>query len=303
MNERVSFTELTAFLAIVRHRSFRKAADEMGLAHSSLSHIIRALEARLDIRLLNRTTRSVAMTEAGQRLYERLRPVMHDLTTVIDEVADFKQRPSGTVRINTNAVVASLLLEEIIPKFVALYPDISVDIVCDGLLVDIVANGFDAGIRFRESVPQDMIVVPFGGASRFVAVASPKYLESAEFLETPSDLVMHRCIRHRMPSGKLYRWEFEKRGNQMVVDVSGPITLDNIPAMIQAAEANLGIAYVPLDAARRGLRESKLRVVLDDWCPPFDGLCLYYPGHRHVPAALRAFISVLKEMRHESSLI
>jgi DNA-binding transcriptional LysR family regulator len=296
MNERVSFTELTAFLAVVRHQSFRKAADEMGLAPSSLSHIVRSVESRLGIRLLNRTTRSVAATEAGQRLYERLRPVLQDLNSAIDEVDDFKQSPSGTVRINTSTVVASMLLENVVPAFLARYPAMSIDIVCEGRLIDIVAEGFDAGIRLRESVPQDMIVVPFGGLTRFVAVASPTYLKSAKPMNTPDDLSLHQCIRHRMPSGKLYRWEFARKGEEMVVDVPGPITLDNIPMMIQAAEAGLGIAYVPFDAASKGLAAKRLETVLDDWCPEFEGLCLYYPGHRHVPAGLRAFVTVLKEV-------
>ncbi|HEV7435239.1 MAG TPA: LysR substrate-binding domain-containing protein [Pseudorhizobium sp.] len=295
MNERISFTELTAFLAVVRHQSFRKAADEMGLAPSSLSHIMRSVESRLGIRLLNRTTRSVATTEAGQRLYERLRPLLQDLNSVIDEVDDFKQSPSGTVRINTSAVVTSMLLEKVVPGFLSRYPEMSIDLVCEDRLVDIVAEGFDAGIRFRESVPQDMIVVPFGGRTRFVAVASPSYLRNARPILTPDDLSLHRCIRHRMPSGKLYRWEFEKRGEEMVVDVAGSITLDSIPMMIQAAEAGLGIAYVPFVAASKGLAEERLERVLDDWCPEFDGLCLHYPGHRHVPAGLRAFIAALKE--------
>jgi DNA-binding transcriptional LysR family regulator len=296
MNERVSFTELTAFLAVVRHQSFRKAADEMSLAPSSLSHILRSLEGRLGIRLLNRTTRSVAATEAGQRLYERLRPVLLDLNSAIDEVDDFKQSQSGTVRINTSTVVAAMLLERVVPAFLERHLAMSIDIVCEGRLIDIVAEGFDAGVRFRESVPQDMIVVPFGGPTRFVAVASRAYLENAKPVSAPDDLPLHRCIRHRMPSGKLYRWEFARRGEEMAVDVPGPITLDNIPMMIQAAEAGLGIAYVPLEAARKGVAAKRLETVLNDWCPEFEGLCLYYPGHRHVPAGLRAFVAVLKEL-------
>lgn len=296
MNERISFTELTAFLAVVRHRSFRKAADEMGLAPSSLSHIIRSVEGRLGVRLLNRTTRSVAATEAGQRLYQRLHPLFQDLNSVIDEVDDFKQNPSGTVRINTSTVVASMLLDKVVPAFLSRYPAMSIDLVCEGRLVDIVAEGFDAGIRFRESVPQDMNVVPFGGRTRFVAIASPAYLDDAKPVRTPDDLSLHLCIRHRMPSGKLYRWEFERRGEEIAIQVPGPITLDNIQMMVEAAEAGLGIGFVPYDAARKGLEAKRLKTVLDDWCPEFEGLCLYYPGHRHVPAGLRAFIGVLQEL-------
>jgi len=295
MNERISFTELTAFVAVVRHQSFRKAADEMGLSPSSLSHIMRSLEGRLGLRLLNRTTRSVAATEAGQRLHERLRPLLQDLNSAMDEVDDFKQSPSGTVRINMSAVVASMLLEKVVPTFLSLYPEISVDFVCEGRLVDIVAEGFDAGVRFRESVPQDMIEVPCGGLTRFVAVAAPEYLKNAKPIQTPDDLSRHRCIRHRMPSGRLYRWEFQRRGEEIVVDVPGPITLDNIAMMIEAAEAGIGVAYIPFEAARKGLSAKRLETILDDWCPEIEGLCLYYPGHRHVPAGLKAFIEVLRQ--------
>lgn len=295
MNERVSLNELTAFTAVIRHRSFRRAADELALAPSSLSHMMRSLEARLGLRLMNRTTRSVAPTEAGQRLFERLNPLLIDLGTALSEVDDLRDAPSGTLRINTSGTAARLLLDGIVPAFLARYPQMAVDLVNDGRLVDIVAEGFDAGIRLRESVPQDMVVVPFGGQTRFVVVGSPSYLHSAGLPQVPNELNRHRCVRHRMPSGKLYRWEFERRGEELQIDVPGPLTLDSVALMVHAAEQGLGLAYVPVNAARPGIDSGTLRTVLDDWCPEIDGLCLYYPGRRHVPAGLRAFIEVLKE--------
>lgn len=294
MNERASLNELTAFTAVIRHRSFRKAADELALAPSSLSHMMRSLEARLGLRLMNRTTRSVSPTEAGQRLFERLSPLLIDLGTALAEVDDLRDMPSGTLRINTSDTAARVLLDTIIPEFLARHPQMAVDLVNDGRLVDVVAEGFDAGIRLRESVPQDMVVVPFGGSTRFVVVASPSYLASAGIPLAPGDLNRHRCIRHRMPSGKLYRWEFERRGEELQVDVPGALTLDSVALMVRAAEQGLGLAYVPVEAARSSLDDGALQTVLDDWCPDIDGLCLYYPGRRHVPAGLRAFIEVLK---------
>lgn len=293
MND-ASLAELTAFIAVIRHRSFRKAADELGLAPSSLSHIIRSLERRMSLRLLNRTTRSVAATAAGQRLFDRIGPLLRDLDAALSEVDDLRDAPTGALRINTNDIAARLLLAKAVPEFLARYPQMSIDFVNDGRLVDVVAEGFDAGIRLRESVPQDMVAIPFGGSTRFVVVGSPAYLSSAGEPKAPDDLRQHRCIRHRMPSGKMYRWEFERRGEEIAVDVPGALTLDNVALMAHAAQQSLGLAYVPLGVASQGLETGSLKTVLDEWCPQIDGLCLYYPGRRHVPAGLRAFIEVLR---------
>jgi DNA-binding transcriptional LysR family regulator len=183
-----------------------------------------------------------------------------------------------------------------VPTFLSRYPDVALDLVSDGRLIDIVADGFDAGIRLRESVPQDMIAIAFGGPARFITVASPDYIATRGEPLTPQDLSRHDCIRLRMPSGKLYRWEFERRGEEMVVDVSGPLTLDDTELMAKAAAAGLGIAYVPQHVAEDHISQGRLKAVLSDWCPEIDGLCLYHPGHRHVPAGLRAFIDILKEI-------
>ncbi|MBY5394690.1 LysR family transcriptional regulator [Rhizobium leguminosarum] len=299
MNYRPTLADLRALSAIVTHRSFRKAADELGLSPSTLSHMMRSLEANMGVRLLNRTTRSVAATEAGERLVTRLTPLFRDFDLALEEVNEFRGHPSGTLRINTSEIAARVLLDAAVPTFLTRYPDMSLDLVTDNRLVDVVADGFDAGIRLREAVPLDMIAVEFGGDTRFVAVASPGYLAAHPAPQTPDALKTHACIRFRLPSGKLFRWEFEKHGHELVVDVPGALTLDHVELMAQAAAKGLGIAYVSDRTARPFLESGALVTVLDDWCPAIPGLCLYYPGHRHVPQGLRAFITVLTEVeRH-----
>lgn len=200
------------------------------------------------------------------------------------------------MRINASDTAARLLVRHMLPVFLARHPAVAVDLVTEGRLVDIVADGFDAGVRLGESVPKDMIAVHFGGAARFLTVAAPSYLQRAGTPQTPDDLHGHACIRHRFPSGKLYPWEFEQHGQEIRVDVPGTLTLDDIELMLEAAVAGLGIAYVPQHAAEPALRGGRLAAVLADWCPPIPGLFLYYPGRRQVPAALRAFIDTLRDV-------
>ena len=297
MNDRPALGDLTAFAAIAAHRSFRKAADELGLSPSTLSHTMRALEAGMGVRLLHRTTRSVSATEAGGRLLARLQPVLRDLDLALAEVAAFRSRPSGTIRINAGEVAARLLLRRTVPAFLARYPEMSLDLVTEGRLVDIVAEGFDAGVRLGEAVPQDMVAVRFGGPTRFVAVASPAYLAGRGAPQTPDDLMRHACIRFRLPSGKPFRWEFARHGQELAIDVPGALTLDHPELMVEAAADGLGIAYVSDRTAQPFIERGALVAVLDDWCPSIPGLFLYYPGHRHVPPGLRAFIDMLAEGR------
>lgn len=294
MNARPALDDLTALAAIVANRSFRKAADELGLSPSTLSHAMRALETKLGVRLLHRTTRSVSPTEAGERLLARLHPVLRDFDLALQEVDSFRSHPSGTLRINASEGAARLLLGSVVPLFLARHPEMSLDLVTDGRLMDIVAEGFDAGVRLGEAVPQDMVAVRFGGEMRFVAVASPSYLASREMLRTPDDLRNHTCIRIRLPSGKPYRWEFMLHGQELSVDVPGALTLDHTELMIEAAADGLGVAYVPERSALPWIKRGALAFVLDEWCPSIPGLFLYYPSHRHVPLGLRAFIDVLK---------
>ena len=293
---RPSLAELISFATVAAHKSFRQAADELRVSPSTLSHTIRALETRLGVRLLHRTTRSVAMTEVGQALLLRVQPLVKDLDTALGDIDNYRSKPSGTLRINSNLIGARVLLQVAVPKFLARYPEMRLDLVTEGRLVDIVAEGFDAGIRLAESVPKDMVAVALGGTDRFVAVAAPAYLKKCGVPRVPLDLLQHSCIRYRMRSGRIYHWEFERRDQAVDVDVPGQLTLDEDRLMLDAAFEGLGIAFVPERAANEAIASRKLSVVLDDWCPQFPGLCLYYPGHRQVPAGLRAFVDVLKEV-------
>jgi DNA-binding transcriptional LysR family regulator len=292
----LSLADLRALTLIVSHRSFRKAADELGLSASTLSHMMKALEAGLGVRLLNRTTRSVSPTAAGERLLMRLGPVLREVELALEEVNEFRDLPSGTLRINASEQAARILMQAALPRFLAAYPQMSVDMVTEGRLVDIVAEGFDAGIRLGESIPQDMIAVPMGPDTRFVTVASPGYFSTRTTPLTPDDLLGHSCICIRMPSGKPYRWEFEKHGQSLVIDPKGQLTLDNPQIMVDAAVSGLGIAYVAEHMVAQALTDKRLVTVLEDWCPRIAGLFLYYPGHRHVPSGLQALIEVLREI-------
>lgn len=292
---RPSLNDLAAFAAVASHRSFRKAADAMGVSRSALSHAIIGLESKLGIRLLNRTTRSVSLTQAGAQLLVRLDPVLQDLDQALDTLSEARGTPSGRLRINANKSGARILLQNVVPRFLDLHPEVELDLVSEGRLVDIVEQGFDAGVRLLEAIPQDMVAVRFGGDVRFIAVAAPSYLQDRGTPDTPDDLRTHACIRQRLPSGKRYRWEFSRRGVEVAVDVPGNLTLDDNDLLVEAAAAGRGIAYVPEHFARTALKSEQLVAVLSDWCPPIPGLALYYPRNRHVPSPLRAFIDILKE--------
>lgn len=294
---RPSLSDLTAFMAVANHRSFRRAADELGTAPSTLSHAMRALEEHLGVRLLNRTTRSVSPTEAGFRLLARLQSALASLDDALDSVTAFRGNVGGTVRLNAPRLAASLLVRDVLPLMAQRFPDVTVDIVAEGRLIDIVSGGFDAGLRPADLIPRDMIAVPFGKPVRFACVASPAYLRRAGTPKTPDDLMRHRCIRHRLPGGRLYRWEFERTGQALVIDPSGAVILDDDELMAEAAAEGLGIAYVAGPAAAAALKAKQLREVLSGWMPPAETLAVYYPGHRAVPPALRAFLDVVKEVR------
>lgn len=290
-----SLKDLNAFMAVAEHRSFRRAAELLGVTRSSLSHTVRSLEDRLGTRLLHRTTRSVALTQAGEQFLARLDPLLGDLEQLLEEVAGAQGRPTGVLKINGSEAAIRLLLETLVPEFLARYPDVELDLVAQGPLVDIVEQGFDAGVRLGEAVPKDMVAVRLGPDMRFLAVASADYLAAHPAPETPDELAGHRCIRQRLPSGKRYRWEFRKRGQELALDVPGVLTLDNNQLMVEAAVAGVGIAYVPEAYARPLIDEGGLVAVLEDWCPYIPGLYLYFPNNRHVPVSLRAFINMVRE--------
>jgi DNA-binding transcriptional LysR family regulator len=292
---RPSTTDLTAFVAVATHRSFRGAADELGTAPSTLSHAMRALEERLGVRLLNRTTRSVAPTEAGFQLLARLQPALASLDDALDSVAAFRGKVAGTVRINAPRLAAALLVRDVLPRMAERHPEVTIDIVVEGRLIDIVSAGFDAGVRLTGSIPRDMIAVPLTQPQRFLCVASPAYLKREGVPKTPDDLKRHRCIGHRLPGGKLYRWEFERAGQALTIDAPASVVLDDEDLMVDAAVKGLGIAYVLSPAAASALKARHLREVLSAWTQFAEGASVYYPGHRKVPPALRAFLDVVRE--------
>lgn len=269
----------------------------MGVSRSSLSHTVRTLEQRLGTRLLHRTTRSVSLTESGEQLLSRLSPLLSDLESILEDASSAEGKITGRLRINGSEGAVRLLLQTVVPRFLALHDSVELDLVAEGRLVDIVEQGFDAGVRLREAVPQDMIAIPVGHELRFLAVASPDYLRGRVAPKAPDDLASHQCIRQRLPSGKLYRWEFQQHGQDVAVDVPGSLTLDSSQLMVEAAADGLGIAYVPEPYAQDYLRDGRLVTVLEEWCPSIPGLFLYYPNNRHVPPSLRAFIDLLRALQ------
>ncbi|WP_044561744.1 LysR family transcriptional regulator [Azospirillum sp. B4] len=288
--KRIDPADLSVFLAIASHRSFRKAAVELGVTPSALSHALRAIEERLDLRLVNRTTRSVALTEAGERLYARIRPAFLDIHDAIEDLNSLRGTPVGTLRLNASQAAARLVLLPIVLRFLAAFPDVRVEMVVDDAMVDVVAGGFDAGVRFGESIAGDMIAVPLGPRQRFAVIGSPAYFQRHPVPASPHDLRGLPCVRYRFLSGGLYRWEFERAGVELDVEVDGPLTLSDQDLMVDAALAGTGLAYVFDARVTEPVAAGRLVRVLEDWCPYYPGLFLYYPSRRQLPAALRAFI-------------
>ena len=286
--------ELDAVLAVARHRGFRAAATELGMSRSALSHAIAALEAKLGVRLFHRTTRSVSLTEAGEQFVSGVAPALGQIREAMARAGSHRDTPAGTLRINTSAGAARQM-EPLVFEYLRRYPDMTIDIVTEGRLVDIVIDGFDAGVRLAELVPRDMIAVPLGPDQRFAVVGSPVYFKQHPKPRTPADLSRHRCIRSRLPSGGIYRWEFERHGEALAIDGEGPLILDEPNLMLAAARAGFGLAYLTEWNVAADLAAGSLVRVLDEWTPPFRGLSLYYPGRRHVPAALRAMIDLIRE--------
>jgi DNA-binding transcriptional LysR family regulator len=292
---RTGLTEYDAIVAVARLGSFRAAATELGMSPSALSHAVATLEARLGVRLFNRTTRSVSPTDAGEQFIARIAPALADIGGAIEGINSHRDTPTGTLRINTSAGAARMILTPIFLAYLKRYPQMNLMLVTEGRLVDIVGQGFDAGIRIREMVPQDMIAVPIGGDQRMRVVGSPAYFEGRTRPHVPADLLQHQCIRARMASGKIYHWEFERRGELVEIDVPGALTLDEMTLMQEAALAGAGLSLLSEWSVAGHIAAGRLISVLDDWCPPYPGLCLYYPGRRHVPAGLRALIDLIRE--------
>lgn len=291
----ISPADLTTFLAIARHKSFRAAAAELGVTASALSHSLRNIEERLDVRLFNRTTRSVALTEAGERLFTRITPAFRDIADALDDLNTFRGKPAGTLRFNSARQSAQLVLLPIVTQFLRAYPDIKIELTTDDALVDMVSGGYDAGVRFGETIAADMIAVPIGPRHRFAVVGSPAYFKDRKKPVTPHDLSKLPCIRFRFASGAFYRWEFERGGMEVEIEADGPLTLSDQDLMLQAALDGTGLAYVFEQQARELIKQKKLVRVLEDWCPAYPGFFLYYPSRRQLPAALRAFIDFARQ--------
>jgi DNA-binding transcriptional LysR family regulator len=292
----LDLTDLDAFSAVARHRSFRGAATVRGTSASTLSEAVRRLETRLGVRLLNRTTRSVTPTEAGTRLLERLVPALGEVTAAVDAVNGFRDSPTGTLRLNVPTVIARLILPPIVEGFLAAHPGVTIEVVAEDSFIDVLAAGFDAGIRYEERLEQDMIAVPIGpGTQRFVAAAAPAYLAAHGRPRHPKDLLDHACIRHRFSSGvTLSSWEFERNGEVVRINPTGPLISTTMDLEISAAIAGLGVIKCFEEYLAPALASGALVPVLEDWCQSFSGPFLYYAGRRHLPAPLRAFVDFIK---------
>lgn len=295
--------DLSSFAAVVRAGGFREASRGSRSSASALSEAVRRLEERLGVRLLNRTTRSVAPTEAGQRLFERLAPALGEVESALDSLNAFRDSPAGTLRLNVPANVARTILPGIVTPFLQAYPDIRLEVTAEDSFVDLLAAGADAGIRYDERLEQDMIALPVGPPSqRFAAAAAPAYLARRGTPEHPRDILQHDCVRGRFAGGFMPLWEFEKAGE--LVRVDPPARLVTRPGlatdlMIDSAVAGLGIVYIFEDWIAPHLASGALVPVLQDWWSSFPGPFLYYPGRRHLPAPLRAFVDFIKAQRQE----
>jgi DNA-binding transcriptional LysR family regulator len=288
-------TELNAVAAVATRKSFRAAALELGMSASALSHAVAGLERRLGVRLFNRTTRSVSLTAAGEQFLDRIMPAMREIAEAMAEANEQRAKPAGLLRINTSEGAGEQILEPAVLAFLQRYPDMQIEVATDGRLVDIVAEGFDAGVRLREMVPRDMIALSFGMDQRHVVVAAPRYLKGREVPASPAELKDHVCIRYRLPGGGIYRWEFARHGEAVSADVDGPLTLTSDRLILRAAIAGAGLAYVNEWNAREPLQDGRLVRILDAWTPPYAGLCFYYPQARLATAGMRAFVDMIRE--------
>jgi len=287
--------DLNAFVVVAEHRSFTRAAAKLGTSQSALSHMIRRLETRLGVRLLTRTTRQVAPTEAGERLLRTLRPALDDIEGELAALSAFRDKPAGALRITTGEHAAETILWPVLRRLLPDYPDIKVELSLDQGLTDIVAERFDAGVRLGEQVGKDMIALRIGPDLRMAVVGAPAYLQRHPAPETPNDLVEHTCINLRLPTfGGLYAWEFERDGRALKVRVDGPLVFNNTRMMIRAAMAGFGLAFVMEEQAATEVASGRLVRVLADWCPPFSGYHLYYPSRRQPTPAFTLLMEALR---------
>ncbi|MBV9378130.1 MAG: LysR family transcriptional regulator [Alphaproteobacteria bacterium] len=290
-----NLNDLLAFLAVGQERSFTKAAAKLGVSQSALSHTMRGLEERLGVRLLTRTTRSVAPTEAGERLLHSIGPLFEEIEVELGALSELREKPAGTIRLTATEYAADEILLPKLAKLLPAYPDIKIEIIIDYGLTDIVAGRFDAGVRNGEQVAKDMIAVRVGPDMRMAVVGSPSYFSARPPPEKPQDLIDHNCITLRLPThGGLYAWEFEKDDRELRVRVDGQLTYNTTAQMLTASLAGLGLAYVPEGMAKPYLARGRLRRVLEDWCLPYSGYHLYYPSRRQPTPAFALLVNALR---------
>jgi DNA-binding transcriptional LysR family regulator len=292
---RQSLNDLLAFLAVARERSFTKAAAKLGVSQSALSHTVRGLESRLGLRLLTRTTRSVATTEAGERLFRSVGSRFEEIEAELEALSELREKPAGTIRITAGEHAVHSVLWPKLVKFLRKYPDIKVEITVDNTLTDIVAQRYDAGVRFGEQVAKDMIAVRIGPDVRFAVVGLKSYFAKRSPPKVPQDLIAHTCINLRLPThGNLYAWDFEKDGRELKARVEGQLVFNNAFQLLDAALAGFGLAYVPEDLAQPHLAKGRLQRVLEDWCPAWPGYHLYYPSRRQTSPGFALLVDTLR---------
>jgi DNA-binding transcriptional LysR family regulator len=292
---RENLNDVLAFLAVARERSFTRAAAQLGVSQSALSHTIRGLETRLGLRLLARTTRSVAATEAGERLIRNVGPRLDEIETELTALSELRDKPAGTIRLTAGEHAAETVLWPALAKLLPRYPDIKTELVIDYGLTDIVAERYDAGVRLGEQIAKDMIAVRIGPDFRMLVVGAPSYFERRPKPNKPQDLTTHDCINLRLPThGGIYAWEFEKRGRALKVRVEGQVTFNTSALRMNAVLAGLGLAYLPEDQVQAPLSDGRLIQVLADWCPAFSGYHLYYPSRRQPQPAFARLVDALR---------
>jgi len=292
---RGNINDLIAFLTVARERSFTRAAAQLGISQSALSHTVRGLEERLGVRLLTRTTRSVAPTQAGERLLQTAGPRLEEIESELERLSEFREKPAGTIRITAGDHVTETVLWPKLSKFLPDYPDIKVEIALDQALTNIVEQRFDAGVRLGEQVAKDMIAVRISPDVRFAVVGAPSYFTNRPLPATPQDLVGHTCINLRLPTlGGLYAWEFERDGRELAVRVDGQLVFNGIFQVLHAALDGFGLAHVPEDLAQPHIAAGRLKRVLEDWCPPWTGYHLYYPSRRQSSVAFDLVVDALR---------
>jgi DNA-binding transcriptional LysR family regulator len=294
---RSDLADFTYFLAVAKHRSFRRASLQLGISASALSHAIRGLETRIGIRLLNRTNRSVTLTAAGEELQAALATPFTAIGEAVENLNRFRDAPAGRIRLNVPSDAATLLLGPVLPTFVDRYPDVQIDLAVSNHLIDVIDSGFDAGIRYGGTVPEDMVAQRLSADIGWVVAGTPAYLERFGTPRHPDDLKQHRCLRFRLGDDRVYHWEFDRDGEQMEVDVPGPITLDDSPSILTLLVGSAGLMYGPEPLLAPLVEAGTVRRVLEDWTSAGPGFHIYYSSRRQVPAGLRLLIDLIREMK------